>query len=408
MKRVSLSAFEALESRTLLSVSLLTPTVTVGEPISTAPITAPTAPVTAGTGFTLNLTVGTPFTGTVAFFKSPVIDPLAGYSLTASISWGDGSVSAGTLQYGQNGLASGYNIAGSHTYAKVGIYKIVTTVAQTPNNGSTGPVTGLTKLIATINSTAIVTPLPPNSPGGVTIDEVAGQSFTAAIGTFTTLAPGTTLKATINWGDGSTSAGALQADGVSGLDLVKMQVDGTHTYAEAGTYPIHIVVTRPSIGPVAIVIPVATIESTAIVSATATTPISLTGTIIGSYKSPIVTPVASATPITGDSYILTGSGTAGIMGQVTAQGTIALPGLALTGLSAGSLTLTNASGSVTLQLSAPLLPVAAALPRVVDFVISQATGIYVGDTDSGTIGIKLIPGAGVSAFGSGGFTLTIS
>jgi hypothetical protein len=242
MKRVSLSAFEALESRTLLSVSLLTPTVTVGEPISTAPITAPTAPVTAGTGFTLNLTVGTPFTGTVAFFKSPVIDPLAGYSLKASISWGDGSVSAGTLQYGQNGLASGYNIAGSHTYAKVGIYKIVTTVAQTPNNGSTGPVTGLTKLIATINSTAIVTPLPPNSPGGVTIDEVAGQSFTAAIGTFTTLAPGTTLKATINWGDGSTSAGALQADGVSGLDLVKMQVDGTHTYAEAGTYPITVVV----------------------------------------------------------------------------------------------------------------------------------------------------------------------
>jgi hypothetical protein len=359
MKRVYLSAFEALESRTLLSVSLPTPTSVSVEPVSTAPVTAPTAPITAGTGLTLNLAAGTPFTGTVAFYKSPVIDPLPGYTLTASISWGDGNVSAGTLQYGQNGLEYGYDIVGSHTYAKVGTYKIVTTLALTPSSGGTGPVTGLSKLIATINSTAIVTPLSSNSPGGVTIDEVAGQSFTADVGTFTTLAPAADLKATISWGDGSTSAGTLQSDGVSGLDLVKMEVDGTHTYAEAGTYPIRIVVTRTSVGPVAIPLPVATIESTAIVSATATTPISLTGTITGSYKSPIVTPLAVVTPGAGDTYILTGSGTAGAMGQVTAQGTVTLPGLATTAIAGGgSLTLTNSQGSVTLQLSAPVQPFA--------------------------------------------------
>jgi hypothetical protein len=137
-------------------------------------------------------------------------------------------------------------------------------------------------------------------------------------------------------------------------------------------------------------------------------PISLTGLITGSYKSPVVTPTAVVVGPS-DTYILNGSGTAGAMGQVTTQGIVTLPGLAETGFpTGGSLTLTNSGGSVTLDLTAPVQPVVASASHILDYVISQATGIYAGDTDSGTIGIELIPGTGVSSIGSGGFTLTIS
>ena len=53
---------------------------------------------------------------------------------------------------------------------------------------------------------------------GVTLHEQAGVSFTASVGTFVTLAPGTNLHAFIRWGDGTSSQGTLKSDGVVGLD----------------------------------------------------------------------------------------------------------------------------------------------------------------------------------------------
>lgn len=269
MTRSNPSFIESLENRTLLSI-------TVAPSLVIAPIVGPTplpiiqqpTPVTPtpSTGILLHLTAGTPFTGEVAFYPSPVLDPPDGF--TANIAWGDGTITPGKLQYTVDGGKGGYEIIGSHTYKLAGTDKIKTTVIEGPINGGTGPVAGFpSHIVAVIPATAIVRALPPNSPGGVTVFEKAGATFTAAVGTFETIAPGAKLAAVINWGDGTTSAGVLTPDGVIGLDVLKFAISGTHSYAANGSYAIQITIFKQLVGPqaTAIVPIVAAIESTAIV-----------------------------------------------------------------------------------------------------------------------------------------------
>jgi hypothetical protein len=47
------------------------------------------------------------------------------------------------------------------------------------------------------------------------------------------------ITSSIDWGDGSTSTGTVVGNGRGGFDIT-----GTHTYAEAGTYIIHVAATR--------------------------------------------------------------------------------------------------------------------------------------------------------------------
>ena len=92
-------------------------------------------------------------------------------------------------------------------------------------------------LLGTIYSTAQVEQ---NSPGGLTLDEKAGKSFTAPVGTFD-YSGFRALVATIDWGDGKTSTGTL----IEGKDG-HYTVTGTHTYKNKGEYHIHVdVTTRP-------------------------------------------------------------------------------------------------------------------------------------------------------------------
>src|SRR4051794_25015322 len=95
------SLVEQLESRTLLSVA--NPTLIGSIPSSSSGAAIQSS--TVGTGVTLNLVAGVPFTGVVAFHPSPVIDPPG--MLAASIDWGDGIVGPGKIQYGMQGNVSG-------------------------------------------------------------------------------------------------------------------------------------------------------------------------------------------------------------------------------------------------------------------------------------------------------------
>ena len=85
---------------------------------------------------------------------------------------------------------------------------------------------------------AIAIPFPPNTSNGVTINEVAGKAFTADLGTFTFIAPGTGLSARIDWGDSHVSYGVITATGVSGIDVINFKVTGSHTYKLPGKYAI--------------------------------------------------------------------------------------------------------------------------------------------------------------------------
>ena len=365
------SLIEQLECRTLLSVAA---PLAVGA-VASASNTAVIQSSTVGTGVTLNLVAGVPFTGMVAFHPSPVIDPPG--ALSASIDWGDGIIGPGKIQCGMHGGVGGYQIIGTHNYPKAATCKIVITLEIGPLPGS--GMEFATQILGTINSKAIVAPRPANSAGGVTITETAGKNFTAALGTFNAIAPATGLHAIISWGDGTSSVGALKAIGIVGVDVIKFSVSGTHTYATKGTYPVHILVTKPGpqANPIGTI--VATIDSTAIVQQK----ISLAGTIKGTYTTPL------ALPDVGKTYAFSGSGTAGALGAVSVSGKVKLPGFVASGHATGTLTLSNSQGSVTLALTGPLEPGFGAFPATLSYTVTSATGAYFDNIASGIIAVTL-------------------
>jgi hypothetical protein len=186
----------------------------------------------------LHLTESTPFTGEVAFHPSPVFDPP--YQLTASINWGDGTAgSTGTEQLTAGVGAFGYETTASHTYRKTGTFKVVTTLTLK----SIDPTLNLPPIfVARIDSNAVVAKEPKGHEGGVEFAEVAGGAFTAQLGTFDFDIPGLAVWASIDWGDGQTSAGTITK--IAGDDYV---IAGTHTYALKGTYRPQIIVSARAI-----------------------------------------------------------------------------------------------------------------------------------------------------------------
>ena len=253
-------------------------------------------------------------------------------------------------------------------------------------------------LLAHVAPSITPTPISVSMGQGVTLHENAGVSFTASVGTFVTLAPGTNLHAYIRWGDGTSSAGVVKADGVIGVDQIQFEVDGTHTYHRGGTFPILVTVYQSgppgSLAPVRLI---TTIKSTAIVAARN---VALDGTITGTYS---LAPVAA---IYGGGYVFNGTGTAGDLGAVSAHGLVLLGGpipipYPTTVGAFGTLTLTSTGpsaspvlNSVTLSLSAPV-PVAAGstatFPSTLHYAITGGTGMFAGATGTGTIAVTLNP-----------------
>jgi hypothetical protein len=251
-----IAVIEPLESRALLSAALLSSSVVLKSPASLTAGSTVVTPIKVVTGPNVNAIAGTPFMATVGFYATPVLDPPLQY--LANVNWGDGVTTAAKISYGQSDVKFGIVITGSHTYAKAGHYVITTTLMTGPIN----PKMGLADtIIEKIVDQGIVAAFPANSSGGLTLAEVPGKSFTAVVGNFTAIAPATDLTAIITWGDGTTSAGKLKATGVSGVDVIKFSVTGTHTYALVGKYPVTIRVYKGAAS-TAGATPIATIEST--------------------------------------------------------------------------------------------------------------------------------------------------
>jgi hypothetical protein len=101
-------------------------------------------------------------------------------------------------------------------------------------------------------------------PQGMTVSATQGQQFSGAVATFVDpdlLSHISDYSVTIHWGDGSTSGGSVQTDGVNALGQPRYVVLGTHTYSSSGEESISITITH---GTPAIV---ATVNSTAEVAA---------------------------------------------------------------------------------------------------------------------------------------------
>jgi hypothetical protein len=168
--------------------------------------------VTAQTGQAL-------FEQSVASFTYP--DPTAPpTNFTATIDWGDGFTSFGRI----TGDQGSYSVLGSHTYREAGTYPFSVLVTDVGGDKSTAG--------AIANVTGTVGPQP---LVGHTVAAVAGQEFTnTAVATLTDSNPNarpTDFSATIDWGDGTISAGTVTDAGQGTFNVL-----GSHTYARAGRY----------------------------------------------------------------------------------------------------------------------------------------------------------------------------
>ena len=149
-------------------------------------------PLTATGGYAISAVEGQSFTNTVATFT--------GLASSATINWGDGSTSLGTISGPDNNGV--FTVTGTHAYAEESNDfhgGLPYTITVTLNNSTSVSVT----------DTALVAEAPIIGTGGFTINAVENQSFTAAVATFIDTGgpenpndPGD-YSATINWGDGS-------------------------------------------------------------------------------------------------------------------------------------------------------------------------------------------------------------
>jgi virginiamycin B lyase len=82
-----------------------------------------TAPLAVGTGVDISAAAGQNFFGTVASFTNVDLNSLSSYS--ASIDWGDGHITTGTIAANTSG---GVDVSGSNDYAQSGTFTVTTTL----------------------------------------------------------------------------------------------------------------------------------------------------------------------------------------------------------------------------------------------------------------------------------------
>ncbi len=171
------------------------------------------------TGTNISANEGKPFTGKVASFTDPDTNATAA-EYSASVSWGDGSSSAGTI----TGGTGTFSVAGSHTYAEEGTRQVTVTLRDTDNPNSA----------ATISTATVADAALTASPA---CSATTTQSYNGPTATFTDAAsPSGTLSdfsVTINWGDSSSSTGVVTVAGSGAYT-----VSGAHTYATTGIFTI--------------------------------------------------------------------------------------------------------------------------------------------------------------------------
>ncbi len=166
---------------------------------------------------------GQAFSGVVATFTDPT-GP--GGSYTATITWGDGHTTAGTVSATGKGS---YAVSGGNTYARAGSYPLSVKISKVGGG--------------TVTATGTATVTDSEWWAGRTFERVKkGQSTTVVLGSVTDtnrLASAGDFTVQISWGDGQTSAGLLRPNAKGGFDIV-----GTHTYSVLGSFTLQVTITE--------------------------------------------------------------------------------------------------------------------------------------------------------------------
>jgi len=122
--------------------------------------------ISAGGGATFTGTAPATVSGTVATFTDPQTADTAG-QFAATINWGDGVSTLGTITGGDGG----FTVAGSHTYSAGGSFLVRVTIQQVGNSFNSSTVT---------DSATIVAPPTPVATGPPTVG-AAGAGFTGSV-----------------------------------------------------------------------------------------------------------------------------------------------------------------------------------------------------------------------------------
>jgi hypothetical protein len=173
----------------------------------------------------------------VALFTTKRADAAVG-DYTATIDWGDGQTTDGTITEVKTGK---FEVTGDHTYienASRGNNVVKVTITRVASGNQTF-----------VFSHARIKDLPIGSPAGLTLTEPASTELTdLLLGTFVDPNADNTsadqYTAIISWGDRSRSTAKSDAPPIIQLSDTAgvWQVLGSHTYAKAKTYTVRIIV----------------------------------------------------------------------------------------------------------------------------------------------------------------------
>jgi hypothetical protein len=125
------------------------------------------APISA-TGVSVNAYAGQSLTAPIAHIVDANPDGVASDD-SATITWGDGSTSAGTVAAASGG---GFNVSGAHTYGSTGTYSIAVSIVS-----SGGSVASATTTATVTTAPPVITPPPVTTPPTVVLPPAARASF---------------------------------------------------------------------------------------------------------------------------------------------------------------------------------------------------------------------------------------
>ncbi len=191
----------------------------------------PTDAAITASGTPVNATEGSAFAGPVATFTDPATASTA-TDYSATIAWGDGSTSPGTITASGTGTSGNtFSVSGQNTYAEEGNYAVRVTITDVDTASNT----------ATAHTTAVVTDAALAAAGVPT--QASPTQFCGTTASFTdanAMGSLTDFTATIDWGDATgTSAGTV----AGGPGLTPYSVFGCHDFSSLGFFTVttHIV-----------------------------------------------------------------------------------------------------------------------------------------------------------------------
>jgi hypothetical protein len=288
-----------------------------GSTLNTSTTAAVASAALTATGVTLTEPIYPPIaaTITIATFTdanptAPTTQPGISQTYSATIDWGDGVVTPGTVTW--DAVLAHYNVGGTHQYAALGTYQPIIHIMDIGGQS------------ATASSTLTIADTPLTAGASTTFNGVEGRPATGQVATFTSpnlLSKASDYSATINWGDGtppSTGVVSQLADGT-------FAVQGTHTYAEESLllpYFLQVTVKDAGVGGSTVAIPAE--------ASIADAPLTSQGSPISGVEGtalPATTTVATFTDrdVTGTASDYTaiinwGDGTAPVPGTIVATG----------------------------------------------------------------------------------------